>query len=192
MFSVCTQSSCLFSVLVTLNVLKEAKWQNNCEGAVTHLRARGVPSALSPGEMQGPGRFVCWWQAHEENMQSYKKLQQARGTFILRNQGKEYFPALPSLWLFRTFELTREPWFGIHNMWEECSKFFSFWFFFPLFEAFFLCQGIVQSAETQLRPGKAVLMPLAGVSSSWRMGRGWTACWENRFFRQSPVGRAVG
>lgn len=74
-------------------------------------------------------------------MQSYKKLQQALGTFILRNQGKEYFPALPSLWLFLTFELTREPWFGIHNMWEECGKFFSSWVFFPFFEAFFLVSG---------------------------------------------------
>lgn len=39
-----------------------------------------------------------------------------------------------------------------------------FWGFFPpLFLSFVLCQDIAQSAETQLRPGKVVLMPLASA-----------------------------
>lgn len=68
----CLEAGCLVKVLITLNVLKETRWQHNCEGAVTHRRPEGegmVPSALSSGDAQGPGRSVRLRHAPEEKMQ---------------------------------------------------------------------------------------------------------------------------
>lgn len=50
-------TDCFFSVLVTLNVLKETNWQNNCEGTVTHLRARGCPLCSEPWGNAGAREF---------------------------------------------------------------------------------------------------------------------------------------
>lgn len=64
-----------------------------------------------------------------------------------------------------------EPRFGMHS-----NNFFVLFFlcFFPSsFLGFVTCQDFEHFAETQLKPGKVVLMPLAGsVTSSWRVGKG--------------------
>lgn len=45
----CLEAGCLVKVLTTMNVLKEMKWQCNCEGTLTQRGPEGkgmVPSAL--------------------------------------------------------------------------------------------------------------------------------------------------
>lgn len=146
-----------------------------------------VPSPLSPGEMQGPGSLVCWWWTHEENMQSCKISSKHWGPWFWEIRGKNIFQL--SLWLFFML-LNWQVGQGLESI--TCGRsvvgfFSSFVLFFTFLKVCF-----VSGHCTVCRDTTQAWQSHAGVSSSWRMGRGWTVCWGNRFFRlSSVVGRPV-
>lgn len=94
------RAGCSFSVLVTLNVPKETKWQNNCEGTVTHLRVMGCP--LCPEQRKCRGQGV--WSAGDRHVRRtwnhIKNSSKHLGPWFWEIRGKNIFQLFPPCGFF--------------------------------------------------------------------------------------------